>query len=606
MKSQNYSFLYRVFALLLCMTLTVSMFFRPIKSKAFVPAIPGAVVLVAKPVGYYVATMGVLNLIDAAGGAFESIFGSSVYEFWKENFTDEDSYRGFTSTLDHTTVNSNGLFTLKPMAHWLSGSSIFNQSDFTDVPGGFEFSGYAYGTQTSYNRGSFTASSQDYIYIPPGVYKATLTRDGYWGEERYTPSPRLYLYPADGGSSITVYDGNQVTLTSGYYSANLGVYYTYWVDGGWYKGNYYDVSANFSLECLDLRDSAGVVAPDHTTRPTSVMDVISKWNKDNSIGTNPININYYISPTGQDVTSDTLSNPSLYDEETMVFTDPVTGNQYLTSGWTYDYLTRCYTLTMADTFTIGESVIDTIKLTYGDEKLTIDHYSNGSLVQSDSYDYVMVSGSECSLNGHSYTYETIKQETCTSTGERKYTCSVCGDEYAETVPAAEHPFTYTVAKPATCLSTGMGIYTCPDCGLQSTETIPKSGHSSVVIEVVPSEYDENGALISAGYTLYECTECGSQYTESEDVGVENESWFSWLGSLFKTFLSSIVNGLAAGLEWVIEEVLVTTVGWIIKVVEWVFGLFNGEHLTTLFNWFSFEHEAWANEFSDPALFKEVA
>lgn len=343
-----------------------------------------------------------------------------------------------------------------------------------------------------------------------------------------------------------------------------------------------------------------------TTRPTSIFQTINNYNNQFSIGENPTNINYYINPTGQDVTPENLCPPAVYDEESLVYTDPVTGMEYLTTGWTYDYLTRCYTLSMGDTFLIGDTVIDTIKLTYGDEKLTVDHYASGVLVQSDTYDYVIVSGSECSLNGHSYTYETIKQETCTSVGERKYTCSVCGDEYAETVPASEHPFTYTEAKPPTCTSSGMGIYTCPDCGLQSTETIPKTGHRSVVVEVVPNEYDENGALISVGYTLYECSVCGTQYTEAEDVGVEDEGWFSWIGGLFKKLISAIVNGLASGLEWIVNEVLLPVVSWIVEATKWVFGLFNGEHLSALFNWFNFDHEAWLNEFSDPALFKEVA
>lgn len=39
---------------------------------------------------------------------------------------------------------------------------------------------------------------------------------------------------------------------------------------------------------------------------------------------------------------------------------------------------------------------------------------------------------------HSYTSVITKQPTCTATGTRKYTCSVCGNSYTETIAATEH------------------------------------------------------------------------------------------------------------------------------------------------------------------------
>lgn len=300
---------------------------------------------------------------------------------------------------------------------------------------------------------------------------------------------------------------------------------------------------------------------DTSSRLTSVMDIINKWNNDNPITTNSTTINYYISPTGS---TDDFYSLALYDEDELVYTDPVTGTEYLTNGWTYDYLTRCYTLDMADdTYLIGDIVIDTIKLTYGDELLTVEHYFGGSLIQSDEYNYVMMSGSECGLNGHSYTYETVKEPTCSTMGERRYTCSVCGDEYAENIPASGHTHVFSVLKEPTCTSAGIGVYSCSSCGSEYTETIPATDHTGQLLETVPSQFDENGVLISVGYSVYECSVCGTQYTVQDEIPVEDEGWFSFIGDLLKSFLKTIVTALAGGLSKLFSAVA--------DLFSWIFG-----------------------------------
>lgn len=309
-----------------------------------------------------------------------------------------------------------------------------------------------------------------------------------------------------------------------------------------------------------------------TSRPTSVMDAIKKWNDDNPITTTSPTINYYIMPSN----GDDFYSPALYDEEELVYTDPVTGTEYLTNGWTYDYLTRCYTLDMADGFTIGDAAIDTIKLTYGDELLTVDHYSGGSLIRSDEYNYVMASGSECGLNGHSYTYETVKEPSCIAAGERKYTCSICGDEYAEEIPMGSHAYEYSVIKEASCISGGTTANTCRICGDQTVEHLPELGHdwqetgSTTTTYALPegtscpdcagadfaAALDEaagtysctcNGcgtvwtvsAVITYGVTTYTCSRCGTTKTETDDP----ES------GLF----DSIGNLIADGITWATEK-----------------------------------------------------
>lgn len=307
------------------------------------------------------------------------------------------------------------------------------------------------------------------------------------------------------------------------------------------------------------------------------MQSIYNYNEGNHYTDNSETVSYYIGTldAGGDVTN--IYNVNLYDEETLIFTEPVTGAQYQTTGWTYDYSTRCYTLDLASgTFTLDGSDIDTIELTYGDDALTIDYYSGSSLVESDEYAYVRVAQSECALNGHTYTYETVREATCTAPGERKYTCSVCGNEYAEEIPKLDHAYTYAVSQEPTCTADGIGLYTCPVCGDQHTEPIAALGHDWLATEVTDTTYnlppgtscpdcggtdfthelDKNGGVFGCtcsacgkewieqaeviyGHTEYTCSRCGETYIESDDP----ES------GLF----ASIGNFIANGIGWVTDK-----------------------------------------------------
>ena len=355
------------------------------------------------------------------------------------------------------------------------------------------------------------------------------------------------------------------------------------------------VDLGILFELVSYADST--TPPFASTRPTSLMQTINNYNEDNSYTDNSETVNYYIGTVdaGGDVTN--IYNVNLYDEETLIFTEPFTGAQYQTTGWTYDYTTRCYTLDLSSgTFALDGSDIDKVKLTYGDDLLTLDYYSGSTLVESDEYAYVRVAQSECALNGHTYTYETVKEATCTTPGERKYTCSVCGNEYAEEIPVIGHAYEYSIYQEPTCLESGIGIYTCSMCGDQYTKPIEPKGHTPEMIEYVPTEYDENGTAVSVGYTLYRCTVCGTEYKVNDEIDIKDESWFSWLASLFKKLISAIVNGLASGLEYLVENVIVTVTDLLVQFTRWSFGLLDVDSLTDWFNWFSDDNEYFANDF----------
>lgn len=423
--------------------------------------------------------------------------------------------------------------------------------------------------------------------------------ESVWTNKDTYPFAAIFLHSSHGYTLLI--SGSPIKVDSGVWCA-YSPHRRYLVStaGEWVlKTNGYDSSSYYPFDSSyspwgshDIYDKDGILfsvasdpvdpnAPEAdpsvsnvTSRPTSVMDVIDQWNKDNPISTNSTTINYYIMPTG----TEDLYSPALYDEEELVYTDPVTGTEYLTNGWTYDYLTRCYTLDMADGFTIGDAAIDTIKLTYGDELLTVDHYSGGSLIRSDEYNYVMASGSECGLNGHSYTYENIKEPTCTAMGERKYTCSVCGDQYAENVPASGHTHVFSILKEATCTAAGIGLYSCSSCGSEYTESIPATNHTGQLIETVPSEFDENGVLISRGYSVYECSVCGTQYTVQDEISTDDGDWFSFMGDLLKSFLKTIVTALGAGLSKLFSAIA--------DFFSWIFGFLSETVLSGIKNFFN--------------------
>jgi len=656
----------RFIAGLLCVTLVFTTVFQPIRSKALVPALPAIPVIAMKAyeaIKLPAAIYGALKGIEQAGNTFESIFGSSVYEFWKENFTSEDDYNDFVSNLDTTSASSGmavtgfSCTTLSSLSqkspfqqglrnlHLSSGDNLGSTIKHLGVndkvlvvamtqASPYDFLGVYFdesgtlccGRFTNpfgaahalylgvYDLSSLNLIASEYVLLECSAtldlrtfYDKSYARawDGFLTSDCFALDHSKAPYRNTSGilGGIEFYVFRKQSINVDFDSASRrSEFPTYGED----QTVYYFTSYTAKYSTVTWDNSRIVVGPsntDSTSRLSSLMSILNEYNLKHTIAEGSDTVNYYLVPVGTDVTPESIAPPGLYDEETLVYTDPVTGTEYLTTGWTYDYNTRCYSLTMGDTFLIDDTVITRIDLTYGDDVLTVDHYdADGTLVQTDTYNYVAVSGSECGLNGHTYTYENVLDPTCIVPGERKYTCSVCGDEYAETVPAVGHTHVFSILKEATCTTSGIGLYSCSSCGSEYTEEIPAMEHTPEVLEVVPSEYDENGALVSVGYTKYECTVCGTQYTVIDTVDIEEEGWFDWLGGLFKTLLSSIVNGLASGLEWLINKVIVTVTSWIIKAAEWVFSLFDGESLTTLFGWFSADNAVWNEAFEGEMMF----
>lgn len=84
-----------------------------------------------------------------------------------------------------------------------------------------------------------------------------------------------------------------------------------------------------------------------------------------------------------------------------------------------------------------------------------------------------------SSHTHSYTAKVTKEATCTTDGEKIYTCT-CGDRYTETIPATGHSESaWIIDKAATATENGSKHTECTTCGkVIKTEVIPATGEVS--------------------------------------------------------------------------------------------------------------------------------
>ena len=70
--------------------------------------------------------------------------------------------------------------------------------------------------------------------------------------------------------------------------------------------------------------------------------------------------------------------------------------------------------------------------------------------------------------------EIVTEATCTETGIKKISCTVCGESYTEEIPAAGHTYgEYQIVKEATETEEGILVRNCSVCGKAEFVTIPK-------------------------------------------------------------------------------------------------------------------------------------
>lgn len=115
-------------------------------------------------------------------------------------------------------------------------------------------------------------------------------------------------------------------------------------------------------------------------------------------------------------------------------------------------------------------------------------------------------------NTHTHTYDSGKvttAATCTANGVKTYTCTSCGDQYTEIIPALGHTSGGgVITKKATCMENGEISYHCVRCNIMmKTEVIVATGHTYEVT-VTPGKDCQTD-----GIRTYTCRKCGDTYTE---------------------------------------------------------------------------------------------
>ncbi len=115
-----------------------------------------------------------------------------------------------------------------------------------------------------------------------------------------------------------------------------------------------------------------------------------------------------------------------------------------------------------------------------------------------------------------------EDSTCTNTGRRTRTCTVCGFEEEEEIPMKDHTWSteYTEDEPATCTEEGSESHHCTVCGVSdetSARAIPKKPHSYGDWEIT-----EEATCIKAGSHKKICSVCGDEVTE--EIPMKDHTW----------------------------------------------------------------------------------
>lgn len=107
-------------------------------------------------------------------------------------------------------------------------------------------------------------------------------------------------------------------------------------------------------------------------------------------------------------------------------------------------------------------------------------------------------------------YTVITPATCTTDGEKSFTCDKCGQTSTGVIPATGHKLTVKDHKDATCNEKGYDVQVCSVCN----EEI----RTELEIDLNAHKYDEGKVIEPTcsrdGYTVYTCAVCGNTKREN--------------------------------------------------------------------------------------------
>ena len=177
---------------------------------------------------------------------------------------------------------------------------------------------------------------------------------------------------------------------------------------------------------------------------------------------------------------------------------PTCSEEGLTEG------TYCSVCTKA---IIKQEPIPTLEHTFTDEVTSPTCTEGGYTVHTCSVcEYSYTDGNTDPLEHDMGEWTTVKEATCTKSGEDKRECSRCSHSEKRTVPALDHDMSeWTTVKKATCTEAGKEERVCSRCSHKEENTLGKVDHSYKATSKVDVTCE------SDGYTVYTCSSCGSSY-----------------------------------------------------------------------------------------------
>lgn len=129
--------------------------------------------------------------------------------------------------------------------------------------------------------------------------------------------------------------------------------------------------------------------------------------------------------------------------------------------------------------------------------------------------------------GHSWNTGVVtKEQKCTETGIKKYTCSRCGTTKEETLPVLGHLWDNgTVTTSPTCEGAGVRTFVCQrDSSHKKTESISPNGHTWNTVYTT----DKKPTCTEKGSESIHCAKCDAiQAGTSRDINPIGHDWGNW-------------------------------------------------------------------------------
>lgn len=151
--------------------------------------------------------------------------------------------------------------------------------------------------------------------------------------------------------------------------------------------------------------------------------------------------------------------------------------------------------------------------------------SKGNTVPLYRYDGITYHSQKCKKCGatrdfheHEWDEKVIKKADCTTGGECKLTCKVCGESLTGTYPVkGGHDYEIVSETPESCQKEGSVTYKCKVCGDTHTDVIPKLQHIIMAVEGTKSTCIEQGTAAH-----YKCMVCGEIFADEFGTTLANK------------------------------------------------------------------------------------